>query len=164
MAYVIEEGRIGMQPIADTSTTQTHPLGTIVRAKDPSFGQGEFIYLEGAASTAIGSWVTYDSDAGGTTLLVANAKGMVAIAMSANVDAQYGWYQISGIANGIGSTVSIADNADLYATATGGTIGSTVVTGDRVWNAESRETSSDGTVKVDIGRPFVTDAVNSGTS
>ena len=163
MAYRIDEPRIGMQPIADTSTVQNHPLGTIVRATDPSFGQGEFIYLTGVASTAVGSWVTYDTD-GASALLVANAKGMVAVAMSANVASQYGWYQISGIANGIGSTVSIADNADLYATATGGTIGSTVVTGDRVWNAESRETSSDGTVKVDLGRPFVTDAVNSGTS
>jgi hypothetical protein len=163
MAYRIEDPRIGMQPIADTSTVQNHPLGTIVRATDPTYGQGEFIYLTGVANTAVGSWVTFDRDAA-TTLLVADANGMVAIAMSANVASQYGWYQISGIANGIGSTVSIADNAELYCTATAGTVGSTVVTGDRVWNAEAREASSDGTVKVEIDRPFTTDAINSGTS
>jgi hypothetical protein len=163
MAYVIQENSVGWQPIATTSTTQKHPLGTIVRAVDPTYGAGEFIYLTGVANTAVGSWVTYDVDAA-TVLLAANAKGSVAIAMSANVASQFGWYQISGIANGIGSTVSIGDNADLYATATGGTVGSTVVTGDRIWGAESRETSSDGTVKVELSRPFTNDAVNAGTS
>ena len=34
MAYIVNEARIGVQPIADKSTTQKHPLGTIVQAHD----------------------------------------------------------------------------------------------------------------------------------
>lgn len=163
VTWAMVEGPAGAQNITDTSTTQNHPLGTIRRAVHATYGEGEFIYLTGVANTVAGSWVTYDRDAA-TALLAANAKGSVAIAMSANVASQYGWYQISGIVDAIGSTVSIADNADLYATATDGVVGSTVVTGDRVWGAESREASSDGTVKVEINRPFTNDAVNAGTS
>lgn len=164
MTFVIQDNSLGWQPIASTSTVKNHPLGTIVRASDPTYGSGEFIYLEGCASTVAGSWVTYDPDAGGTVLLAANAIGQVGVAMSANVDAQYGWYQINGQASAVGSTVSIADSANLYATATGGTAGSTVVTGDRIWGAKSAEASSDGSVLVNIHRPFVNDAVNAGTS
>ena len=47
MTYIIVEARAGMQPIADTSTTQRHPLGTIVRADDATYGEGEFVYLKG---------------------------------------------------------------------------------------------------------------------
>ena len=56
MTYIITESRIGMQAIADTSSTQQHPLGTVVRAVDATYGAGEFVYLKGVASTAVGSW------------------------------------------------------------------------------------------------------------
>ncbi|MBF0142712.1 MAG: hypothetical protein HQL59_04545 [Magnetococcales bacterium] len=84
MAYKILDGVVGSQAIADTSTTQQHPLGTIVTAQDPTYGAGEFIYLKGLATTAVGSWVTYNADDWTTTLLVADAVGPVAVAMSAN--------------------------------------------------------------------------------
>src|SRR5687767_1469871 len=96
MTYHVTNGQIGAQPIAETSTVQKHKLGEIVTAEDPTYGAGEFIYLLGVASTAVGSWVTYNMDDGGTTLLVPNAIGPVAVAMSANVASQYGWYQIQG--------------------------------------------------------------------
>jgi hypothetical protein len=48
------------QPIHSTSTTQNLPLGTIVQAADGIQGVGEFIYLQGVASTVVGSLVTYD--------------------------------------------------------------------------------------------------------
>src|SRR5690348_11164155 len=99
MAYRILS-MIGAQPIADTSTTQNHPLGTIVRAVDPTYGEGEFIYLLGAGSTAVRDWVSYNSDDWTTTRLAANAIGPVGVAMSANVASQYGWYQIGGKALG----------------------------------------------------------------
>lgn len=99
MAYQITDETIGAQPIATTSTTQNHPIGTIVRAKDPTYGEGEFIYLKGVASTVVGSVVTYNSTTGQTTLAAvgANKSFPIAFAMSANVASQYGWYQISGI-------------------------------------------------------------------
>ena len=90
---------IAHQPIATTSTTQMHPLGTVVRATDPTYGEGEFIYLKGVNSTVVGSIVSYDvsfQTALHTTEL--DKPRPVAVAMSANVANQYGWYQISGLA------------------------------------------------------------------
>ena len=60
MAYHISDTLIGSQKIAENSATQKHPVGTIVRAEDPTYGEGEFIYLIGVASTIVGSLVTYD--------------------------------------------------------------------------------------------------------
>lgn len=169
MAWTIENPVLGYPSIGDVVSDSdayvTQPaLGTIVRAVDPTYGVGEFIWLDGAASTAAGSWVIYDIDSGATTLLAADAIGPVAVAMGASIADTQGWYQINGAASGTGSTVSIADSADLYATATAGVVGSTVVTGDRIWGAKSAEDSSDGTVLANINRPFVNNAVNAGTS
>lgn len=90
----------GAQDIATTSTTQQHPLGTIIVGTDPTYGQAEFIYALGVASTVVGSIVTYDPSTYQTTLCAVGGSipRPVAVAMSANVAAQYGWYQISGLA------------------------------------------------------------------
>jgi len=93
MAYTVLENSLLGQPIGDTSTTKKHTLGTIVRAKDPTYGGGEFIYLAGVASTVVGSLVTFDQNLATTALAPATGgKGPVAVAMSANVASQYGWY------------------------------------------------------------------------
>ena len=99
MAYLITTQIAGSQPIADTSTTALHVLGTIVRAYDSTYGEGEFIYLLGVAGTAVGRPVTFDAVTYQTTLAAVgtNLPRRVAFAMSANVAAQYGWYQISGM-------------------------------------------------------------------
>lgn len=98
MAYTID--LCGGQQIADTSTTKNHPLGTIVKGWDATYGEGEFIYLLGVASTVVGSPVTFDAVTYQTTLAAAgtNLPRRLAFAMSANVASQYGWYQISGMA------------------------------------------------------------------
>lgn len=100
MTYRTDIGLVGHQPIADTSTTQKHPLGTIISAHDPTYGAGEFIYLKGVASTVVGSIVNFKGTTYQTALGYAgeNVPSPVAIAMSANVADQYGWYQISGLA------------------------------------------------------------------
>lgn len=160
MAYIIDEARAGVQSIADTSTTQKHPLGTIVRATDPTYGAGEFIYLLGLAETAVGTWVTYNGDNYSTTLLAANAIGPVGVAMSANVASQYGWYQISGKAIGK-ALAAFADNGLVYATATAGSIDDAVVAGDRVKNAlgaSAVDTPSTGLAEFEIQRPWMDDA------
>lgn len=111
MAYYITDGLIGGQALADTSTTKNHPLGTIVRGVDPTLGAGEFIYLLGVASTAVGSLVTFDPSTWQTALapVGTNLPRPIAVAMSANVASQYGWYQISGVATvKKTSTVSLA--------------------------------------------------------
>jgi len=61
---------------------------------------GEFIYLLGVASTAVGSLVTFHPSTYQTALapVGTNKPQPIAVAMSANVAAEYGWYQISGLA------------------------------------------------------------------
>lgn len=161
MTFIPQNNDLGWQAIATTSTTQKHPLGTIIRAYDETYGSGEFIYLKGVASTAVGSWVLYNSDDGSTSLLAANDIGPVAIAMSANVASQYGWYQISGKA--VGKVLAgFVDNANVYATATAGSVDDAVVAGDRVKNAKGAsaiDTPSTGLAEMEISRPWMDDAL-----
>lgn len=161
MAYKIASSLLGWQNIDVTDTVQRHALGTIVQAVDPTYGAGEFIYLKGLASTAVGSWVTYNDDDGTTALLAANAIGPVAVAMSANVASQYGWYQIRGKAIGKALT-GFLDNANVYATATDGSVDDAVVAGDRVKGAKGAsavDTPSTGLAEFEINRPFMDDGL-----
>lgn len=89
---------VGAQPIAVSSTVQQHALGTIIKAVDPAIGEGEFIYLTGVANTVVGSVVEYQAITGATILAAVggNQPVPIAVAMSANVASQFGWYQISG--------------------------------------------------------------------
>ena len=114
MAFRVTDAVLGLQPIAETSTTQRHPVGKIVRAADPTLGEGEFIYLKGVASTAVGLVVSYNTSSFTTTLgaIARNLPNPVAVAMSANVASQWGWYQIGGIATAAKSTAtSLAEAA-----------------------------------------------------
>ena len=91
---------VGAQPIDETSTTQRHPLGTIVTANSETYGAGEFIYLLGIANTTVGNVVSWNLQTW-ITELCATTKRLprnIGFAMSANVASQWGWYQISGIA------------------------------------------------------------------
>jgi len=157
MAYQILSTNLGWQPIASTSTTKNHNLGTIIQANDPTYGVGEFIYLKGVASTVVGSIVNYD-DTYQTALDTAAVSGPsrpLAISMSANVASQYGWYQIGGMATATkANTVSFADGAGLgsasglaVAVATGTVLQSAVVRA--VASAKSDVT----TVLIAINRP-----------
>jgi len=161
MAYASMEAFAVKQAIADTSTVLNNPLGTIIRAVDPTYGVGEFIYLKGVASTAVGSWVTYNADDFSTTLLAANDIGPTAVAMSACVASNYGWYQISGKAIGKALT-GFLDNANVYATATAGSVDDAVVAGDRVKcakGASAVDTPSAGLAEFEIHRPFMDDGL-----
>ena len=160
MAFTVKTPFLGAQPIAVTDTTQRHVLGTRVQATDPTYNVGEFIYLKGVANTAVGSWVKFNADDGTTSLLAANDIGPVAVAMSANVASQYGWYQIYGKAVGKALT-GYADNGLVYATSTAGSIDDAVVAGDRVKNALGASavgTPSTGLAEFEIQYPFMDDA------
>lgn len=167
MAYVIQTAQLGCPPIASTQADSTAAgrssfwkFGDIVKAVDPTYGVGEFIYLKGVASTVLGSAVLYNPDDWSTSLLAANDIGSVAIAMSANVANQGGWYQIKGKA--IVKAGTVADNGNVYSTATPGTLDDAVVAGDRIKNAKFASadgTPSAGLAEIEIDRPFVDDAV-----
>ena len=157
MAFRITSQVLGSQPIADTSDTQKHPLGTIVTAVDPTLGGGEFIYLKGVASTVVGSIVNYD-DAFQTALDTSATAGPsrpLAIAMSANDAGDYGWYQISGLAVATKSAaVSFADGAGVGA---GSGLAVAVATGTVIQGAIVRTVASAKsgvvTVALAINRP-----------
>jgi len=163
----IQPGYIGgAQATDETSSTANFPLGVTMQAKDcdysTDYGVGEFIYLKGVASTAVGSVVTFNRDDHSTALLAADAKGPVAVAMSANVANQYGWYQIRGKA--VAKVLaSFADGADVYATSTAGSVDDAVVAGDAIHFMETTsalDTPSSGLAEVTMTRPFVTNESN----
>lgn len=162
MAYTILNAQVGMQPIATTSTTQNHPVGTIVQASDPTYGTGEFIYLPGVASTVVGSWVSYDLDAPATALLVQDAFGPVAVAMSVNVASSYGWYQINGKNSSAVTSTAVADNANLYCTTVPGAVDDTLAVGETIFNARAGSAATTATgnvIEVELNRPFVTNGL-----
>lgn len=168
MAFVPSTPNLGMPPVDSHLTSSTTAgrstpwkLGHVIQAVDPDYGMGEFIYLKGVASTALGSWVLYNPDDYSTSLLAANDIGSVAIAMAATVASEYGWYQIKGKAVGKVLT-GYVDNANVYSTATAGSVDDAVVAGDRVKNAKGASaigTPSTGLAEFEIDRPFVDDAV-----
>lgn len=157
MAFRITSQVVGSQAIADTSTTQLHPLGTIVTAVDPTLGGGEFIYLKGVGSTVVGSIVNYDDNfqTALDTSATAGPSRPLAVAMSANVANQYGWYQISGLAVATkANTVSFADGAALGA---GSGLAVAALTGSIIQGAVVRAVASAKsnvtTVAIAINRP-----------
>ena len=152
---------LGLQPIAVTSTIQNHPEGTIVEAQDPTYGGGEFIYLKGVASTVVGSLVTYDPVNHTTTLSpnTANLAQPVAVAMSANVASQWGWYQVQGAAVIKKTAVKVSPNVALFQSATAGRVMSTSASGKQLVNARSVNAatvlSAVSTITAVIDRPFL---------
>jgi hypothetical protein len=162
MAYTFTNTALGYPAITshdEAGYIALIPLGTIGNAVDPTYGAGEFIYLKGVASTAVGSWVTYNLDDWSTALLAANAIGPVAVAMSACVADEYGWYQIQGKAVGKALT-GYVDNALVFATATAGSVDDAVVDGDMVHlakGASALDTPSAGYAEFEINRPYTDD-------
>lgn len=148
----------GCQSIATTETVAKHPVGLTASGTDPVFGRGEFIYLKGVASTVVGSWVDYDLVANTTALAPATAGvGQMAVAMSANVANQFGWYQVSGVAD-VKSPNATAVAADVHMlAATPGSTDDAAVAGEQVLNAKYLSTTgvpSTGLARVQIERPF----------
>jgi hypothetical protein len=152
----------GCQPIANTSTVQKHKLGTIVKAWDATYGEGEFIYLLGVGSTEVGDVCRWNATTHQTTRATETdgATGVpVGIAMSANVASQYGWYQISGLAVVKKITVAVNPGVAIYMTSTAGRVTSTLSTGDQVVGARTANlttiVTTTSTVVVALNRPHI---------
>jgi hypothetical protein len=150
--------------VADTSahgTTQLTDLLRKIKVKDvgsTNYGFGELIYLKGVASTAAGDLVTYDAT-GATARAAARGVGPVAVALSACVANEFGWYQVGGLAKVTSGTVASAKQ--LYLTATAGTVDDAVVAGDVVYGATSASADDTGFIKATLsGTPCVGDTDN----
>lgn len=159
MAFIVRNPIVGFQQINVTSDTQKHPLGTVVQADDLVYGGGEFIYLKGVVGTVVGSLVTYDLNAASTALAPATlGNGPVAVAMSANVANQWGWYQIAGIA-AVKAPNAMVVGADIFMlAATPGSVDDAQVNGEQICNAKALTTTgtpSAGLALIEIMRPFL---------
>lgn len=163
MAWIITEPNIVSQPIATADTVQNHPFGKIVNAKDPTYGSGEFIYLKGVASLAIGLVVNYKADGTtqlGTTSGVVDGGTPVAVAMSlCDATTKFGWFQIAGNAVILKTAVKVdpAVAPKVYLSATAGRIMQTSVAGRQIigarLNAAATVTSTTSTAIVTLNRP-----------
>jgi len=170
MAYTIQTNQIGVPAIALTSDSSSPavPIGTIVRASDPNYGEGEFIYLPGVASNTIGSLVTYT--VGSTTVsgitpaavaLTVSTKNQgraVAVSMAANTGtATYSWYAIKGTVPVKKTAVKIAPAQKVFLSGTSGRVYATTASGKQVLGSVTSNTatvaSATSTVLVAINRP-----------
>lgn len=159
MAYAVKD-LVGAQAMNTTSTVKNHQLGTMVRAWDPLYGEGEFIYLAGVASTVVGSVVLYDQFLGTTTLAPATGgKGPVAVSMSINAAAtSFGWYQVAGAAV-VKAPNAMAVGAEVFMlAATPGSVDDAPVAGEQILNAVVSTTTgnpSTGLAVIQVNRPFL---------
>jgi hypothetical protein len=125
--------------LANVDTSAKIPVGTVVKGYDDTQGEGEFIYLPGAANVAAGDFVVYDLAPGAQAVtrlakdVVNNTARPVAVALTAIGAGSFGWYQISGVA--IGNTVAATAAGVCMATATVGSVGNTADAGDQILGA-----------------------------
>lgn len=144
-----------------TVTAALCPLGTIVRAVDETYGAGEFIRLVGVGSTIVGSLVRYNATTWQTTLVTNTAVQVcpVAVAMSACVATEHGWYQISGLAVVKKTAVQITAQVPLFISGTAGRVKAVASAGLQVVGARSANlasvTSTTSTIVVAINRPHL---------
>lgn len=163
MAFVFIESRImPKQSIASLASTAAVPVGTIVRAKDPNLGEGEFIYLKASASQTAGSLVTWRVQALGSVLtdMVPNtASGGIAIAVAqvAGVTSTFGWFQIAGTAQVKKVASVFAKNAKVFIGITTGRVKPTSSTGKTILGMRSANSVSAAvsTVLCTFNRPHL---------
>jgi hypothetical protein len=106
-----EAGRLLTSKPGDVETTASVAVGTVARFVHPTYGQADFIYLLGVASTVAGDPVTYNGTTFATTrgITAAGIPDVVVFASGATVASTYGWYQMTGqIETNKTKTVSMA--------------------------------------------------------
>ena len=173
MAYTFDDYKAGLLQIANIDTgittangtaaipTPPNVLGSVIRAFDPTYGEGEFIMLVGVASTVVGSLVTYNTTTYQTALSpnTANLAQPVAVAMSANLAGTFGWYQIEGLAVVKKTAVAVSAGVPVYQSATVGRIMPTAASGKQLLGARTANlatvASTVSTVIVSINRPHL---------
>ena len=172
MAYTFDEPRIGLLNIDQTdsgavtaggTTIPTPPtvLGTIVRAFDPTYGEGEFILLLGVAATEVGLVVKYNATTYQTVVVTNTAVQdvPVAVAMSANLAGTFGWYQIAGNAVVKKTAVAVTPQVTVFLSATAGRVKVLASAGLQVVAARSANLATiaagTSTVTVTINRPHL---------
>lgn len=152
-AQLIEESRVAPSPTVVNERAATETLGSTVKAFDPVFGECEFIFLTGVASTAIGDVVIWDS-AFQTTRAGTTSRGPIAVAMSANLAGSRGWYMIRGRFPVNSGANAVAANAPVQCSATA-TIDDTTTAGQFIDGMTSRAANSGGFTLCEFSYPVM---------
>ena len=138
-------------------------IGTRAKGYDDVLGEGEFIYLPGAANVAEGDFVAYDLTPGAPSVTRslaathANKGWPLAVAAAALGAATYGWYQVTGIV-AANVAAGYAAGAVVMLTATAGTVDDAAVAGAQVLGAKGLTaiaTPAAGKAYVQIAHPHV---------
>ncbi len=133
--------QMGLSYPGVVDSTKLTAVGTISRFRNETLGEGEFIYLSGAANVDAGDVcsyeIVYNSSVATSTVVpwagTANMPVSLAVATAATVASTWGWYQIGGsaIANSNGS---VSDGDDLFWQAAG-VVSATTIAGKQMVNA-----------------------------
>ena len=142
----------------DIHTAAKNPLGMRMPGVDSAGNYAEYIYLAGVASLVIGDWVRYaNSTANAVTQGYGVARvnndaviGAVAVAMSAALATQFGWFQIFGLATAALTTGSV-DGSQLSLSATAGRCSAASTATKVIFGA-----TGVGTAAANIGTAFIT--------
>jgi hypothetical protein len=151
--WTFSDGRLGLPAIDAAADAATIPLGSTCRASHATYGEAEFVFLAGAASTATGDAVTYLG--GATTRLPATGgAGPVAVAMAATGAGQYGWYAVRGVVP-VATSGAVAAGAPAYAAAAG-KVDDAVVAGELITGMWfSATTGGAGTATAQLSLPQI---------
>jgi hypothetical protein len=137
-----------------------YPIGTIAEAYDSTYGELELIYLKvgSGVTEALGSLVGYGGDYE-TVLGVANGiYSGVAVSLAVATAGQFAWHVKRGNVPTL-VAASFADNANVYLTATPGTVDDAVVAGDYIYKAKSISAISGGLATIYFNDSFTTDGL-----
>lgn len=139
---------MGIASLTNIDTAAAYTVGTRCKARDvataTAYGDGEFIYLKGVASTVRGSLVLIKDDYS-TSLSAARDKGALAVALAATVASTWGWYQILG--TGVIACQTVAASAPCYLAASG-TVDDAVVAGDQIIGMRTKTSDDTSTCVV----------------
>jgi hypothetical protein len=152
---------LGLLTPGGANAAAAYPVGSIATFVDDILGSAEFVYGAGAAGMLIGDLAVLTPVPGAPVAAravagAANSSSQVGVASAAIGAAQFGWYQISGVAevNGIAGVVA----GPVFASATPGAVTSAAAAGQQVLGARALTalgTPSAGKAYVSLNRPFL---------
>jgi hypothetical protein len=142
-SWVSVTSQLGLSYPGAVDSTQLAPVGTVARFRNETLGEGEFIYLAGAANVDAGDVCQYEIDYNASVATstvapwvgTANLPFSLCVATAATVADTWGWYQIGGSAV-VNSSGSITDGDDLFWQAAG-VVSATLVAGKQLMNASA---------------------------
>lgn len=148
--------------LAGVDTYARVAIGTIVKGFDDLLGEGEFMYLPGAAGVLAGDHVVFDLLPGAASVTRSTAAGQVnsaqpsAVAVAAVPAGSFGWYQVSGVA--VVNVVAGSAAGRAFLSATAGALTSTAAAGVHLLGARLSSAVGNpaaGQAYITLARPAV---------